>query len=302
MVGIIQSVGDGQPNRRDDVKTIQRLLNLNGQASASKPLVEDGRCGPATIAAVRAFQQSCPSLSVCDSIVQPSGPTLARLTLGLSAAGGADIWQPWAPPADYADLFDLVEENEGNVPHMYLDSKNKVTVGIGTYLPTAADANMLRFYRRGTSQEATSVEKATDYSAVAAAKPDPAQYPNGLSAKHYARFTKLDMTPSDIGKRWLGDVKSFQKQLPAFFSGFANYPASARQALTDIAYQYGASGAARKIAGLHAAAESGDWTAAAKLCDKLEGQPDRNAERRALFESAAKAAPRPVLTAAAAPS
>ena len=184
-----------------------------------------------------------------------------------------------------------------------LDSKNLVTVGIGTCLRTVDDAQELRFYQRGTSQVATDAEIATDYSAVLKAKPDPVTNPNGFSWRHYKKFTKLDMTPTDIGNRWLADVKSFQAQLPAHFAGFAAYPVAAKQALTDIAYQYGASGAAGAAAGkLREAAQKADWTAAAALCPGLEGQPDRNAARKALFERAAQAGTAPTAPTSATPT
>jgi GH24 family phage-related lysozyme (muramidase) len=194
-------------------------------------------------------------------------------------------------PIRVTPLLSDPESGEDNIPHMYLDSKDKVTVGIGTYLPAVTDAKKLRFYDRTTKKVATDEEKGADYAAVSAAAPDRAKNPGGFKARYYRQFTKLDMTPTDIGERWLSDVKAFQKQLPAYFKGFSGYPADARQALTDIAYQYGASGASKARDGkLKEAAESGDWKAAADLCAAMEGQKKRKDKRKSLFESAAKSA------------
>ena len=240
-----------------------------------------------------------PSREIPGSMVNVSEGVPLAVSLHAAAAKASTavkdpkIWAAWSPPADYAVLYELLVANEGNKSHMYLDTKNKVTVGIGTYLPGIADARKLRFYNRESGKIATDAEKDTDYRAVVAAKPDVKKYPKGRPAGQYEQFTKLDMTPTDIGERWLSDVKQFQKQLPAYFSGFAGYPADARQALTDIAYQYGAKGASVNAARgkLKEYAEKGDWASAAGVCSGLEGQAERNRKRKELFEAAAKAAP-----------
>ena len=231
------------------------------------------------------------------------GPgSVAASAKGVPLAVGSDktpqatkdpkVWGDWTPPAGYETLYKLLKQNEGNIPYMYLDSKNLVTVGIGTYLKTAADAAALIFYHRKSLLAATAEEIKTAYAAVAAAAPDKTKFPHGKKASAYETTTDLEMTPTDIGTRWLADVKSFQALLPSYFTGFASYPADARQALTDIAYQYGASGASKADKGaLKKAATDGDWSAAADCTDDLEGSDDRNAARKALFQAAAKVAP-----------
>lgn len=210
----------------------------------------------------------------------------------MPATKDAKVWGAWTQPAGYATLYKLLKDNEGEIPYLYLDSKNLVTVGIGTYLPTEADAKKLTFYNRTTLVKATDAEIQTAYAAVVAATPDKTKFPHGKKATSYETTTKLEMTPTDIGERWLADVKAFQAQLPHWFSGFASYPADARQSLTDIAYQYGAKGASQADGGkLKKAAEKGDWSAAADCTDDLEGNDDRNAVRKTLFQAAAKAAP-----------
>ena len=228
--------------------------------------------------------------------------TVAASAKGVPLAVGSDksvaatkdpkVWGDWTPPAGYETLYKLLKQNEGDIPYMYLDSKNLVTVGIGTYLKTDADAAALTFYHRKTLLAATAAEIKTAYAAVAAAAPDKDKFPHGKKASAYETTTDLEMTPTDIGTRWLADVKAFQALLPSYFTGFASYPADAQQALTDIAYQYGASGASKADKGaLKKAANEGDWSAAADCTDDLEGSDDRNTARKALFQSAAKVAP-----------
>jgi len=212
------------------------------------------------------------------------------------------VWGPWKPPADYAVLYAMLSANdgEGYYDYMYLDTQNLVTVGIGTCLRSADAARQLRFYQRETLLAATGEEIGKAYDAVMAAKPDKAKKEKPFPATHYETASTLIMTPTDIGERWLTDVKEFQRQLPTYFKGFATYPSEARQAITDIAYQYGASGAANTAAGgeIKTAAEDADWATAGTLCAKLTyASASRNANRKKLFDAAAAAHPKPAASA-----
>ena len=100
---IAASVGSGGVNRRDDVLTIQRLLNGVSPADGgpSPLLIEDGLDGPRTNAAILKFQSGQhvhgrTGADVRDDRIDPNGPTLRRLnevsnpgtrTAALEAAG-----------------------------------------------------------------------------------------------------------------------------------------------------------------------------------------------------------------------
>jgi GH24 family phage-related lysozyme (muramidase) len=202
----------------------------------------------------------------------------------------SEQWPAWTPPPDYADLYNLFITHEGCVSHMYLDSKGNVTVGIGQYLNGVSEATKLRFYLRKTKTEASNKEKEEEYKKVEKARPDRTKYPRGMKASYYRKFTTMDMTPTDIGELWIERLHEFERLLKHYFKGYADYPAPARQALIDIAYQYGPSGAASKLAQgkLKEAAEKGDWNAAAANCRRPEAQEERNTKTKELFEEAAK--------------
>lgn len=76
---ISRSVGQGGINLKEDVLTIQGLLNLIDVASGGPlpPLAEDGIVGPKTLSAIRHFQQF--HHLVTDGRVDPGGPTLTRM-------------------------------------------------------------------------------------------------------------------------------------------------------------------------------------------------------------------------------
>lgn len=76
---IKKSVGQGGFNQKEDVLTIQRLLNLIAVTDGGPmpPLAEDGLIGPKTLGAIRTFQQFHQVAS--DGRVAPGGPTLKKM-------------------------------------------------------------------------------------------------------------------------------------------------------------------------------------------------------------------------------
>lgn len=80
MATITASVGRGGTNRRNDVTTIQKLINANiGLITPLRLLAEDGRVGPATIGAIEVFQRRVVKLLRPDGRVDPGGRTLQIL-------------------------------------------------------------------------------------------------------------------------------------------------------------------------------------------------------------------------------
>ncbi|MGQ3052116.1 MAG: glycoside hydrolase family 19 protein [Roseateles sp.] len=83
---ITKSVGLGARNDVADVRIIQVLLNLNSEAwsaDSHRQLEVDGRIGPSTIDAIRAFETRAMGLPESDGLVAPGDATMARLLSGL---------------------------------------------------------------------------------------------------------------------------------------------------------------------------------------------------------------------------
>lgn len=80
---LVSSVGYQRPNDRDDVETVQRLLNanidLNGFQLSDGPLTPNGKCCPRTLAAIMEFQRSVVGVAEPDGKVDPDRQTIARL-------------------------------------------------------------------------------------------------------------------------------------------------------------------------------------------------------------------------------
>jgi putative chitinase len=76
------SVGALAQNRRDDVKTVQIMLNF-GRPSPFRPLDTDGAIGKATIDAIHEYQTRVVKANSPDARVDPGGDTLRSLRLGI---------------------------------------------------------------------------------------------------------------------------------------------------------------------------------------------------------------------------
>lgn len=112
---IEDTVGAGGANRRGDVRTVQRLINL---CVATVPVIVDGLYGPQTGAAIKTIQRRCRSED--DGLLGPGDDTIAAMiryaphsfsadTLGLifANASEADIRQYAAPISQTMEFNDI---------------------------------------------------------------------------------------------------------------------------------------------------------------------------------------------------
>jgi hypothetical protein len=80
MPAITAAVGHGAPNRRNDVVTVQTLLNQHlGELTPLAALSVDGICGMKTVNAIREFQRRVVHLHHPDGRVDPNGVTFQKL-------------------------------------------------------------------------------------------------------------------------------------------------------------------------------------------------------------------------------
>ena len=82
---IVGSVGRAAKNDRDDVRTVQLLLNLNAPQTIG-PMVADGVCGAGTVAAIALYQHGVIGGKDASGIVTPAaagGTTLHALQSGM---------------------------------------------------------------------------------------------------------------------------------------------------------------------------------------------------------------------------
>lgn len=180
---------------------------------------------------------------------------------------------------DRASVMARLKSFEGDVPYMYRCTGGEVTIGAGHAIPAAADAGKLSWNIGG--MPATAEQAQDDFGKVAAA-------PKGLVAGRYESLTQCRMSAGDIDALLLADVQLFESKLAAALPNWASYPESAQEALFDMGYNLGVGGLL-KFHQLLAAADAGNWQAAAAECHRRGIGEARNRETAGLFLSAASA-------------
>lgn len=174
----------------------------------------------------------------------------------------------------------LIKDGEGNISHMYLDTRGLVTVGVGQMIPTADEATRLSFVKRDTSERATADEIREGYDAVKA-------QPKGKVAHSYQRFSKLDMPQADIDVLLARRLDEFEQGLRREIPTYDDAPEDAKLGLIDMAYNLGIGGLVNKFPSFTGAARAADWAGCARECHRRGISDARNEEVKHLFESAA---------------
>ncbi|WP_089728084.1 hypothetical protein [Candidatus Thiosymbion oneisti] len=183
--------------------------------------------------------------------------------------------------ATMADFKKEIKISEGSIPHMYLDTVGKVTVGVGNMLPNVAAAKKLAFVNRVSKKKATDQEIETDYNTVK-------KQPKGLIASSYKKHTKLDLPTTDINRLLDNRISEFKKGLKLKFPKFDSYPETAQMAMLDMAFNLGVNGVVTKFPKMKKAIEKQDWNAAAEESNRPQVSKARNDLVKKWFKEAAK--------------
>ncbi len=166
---------------------------------------------------------------------------------------------------------------EADVPHMYLDAKGNVTVGIGHLLPTVRAAYGLPFLLpNGLPAEQADI--LNDYRAIKQSQP-------GRLASYYAQIADLRLKPEDRQVLLSSDILRTHASLVAMFDEFPFLPAPAQDALLNMAFELGPRGLMQGYPKLIAACMNGDWKTAAAECFISAAQSARNEANKNLFLS-----------------
>jgi hypothetical protein len=182
---------------------------------------------------------------------------------------------------------------EDDVPYLYVDSDGHVTTGRGCMLATVAEAQKLPFIRRDGSGKATPADIATDYYTVQKLYV-PGAPRQQLKAAAQKRYTKLDLSPSEVIKLMKEKMRGLFGGLPGVFApDWMWFPCEAKMGLMSMVYGLGLAGLTgdkkAKIPGyphLMHAARAFDWQTVAQQCNMKNVRPDRNNWTRMLFSQA----------------
>lgn len=121
-----------------------------------------------------------------------------------------------------------LERYEGRVPHMYLDSRGYVTVGVGHLISTKSAAIKLLFLN-GRRMAATVAEISEDFDGLR-------KQPAAMRASFYRGHVKLSLADDKIDRLTEQHIDSFHGELRVIYKGFDQYPSSVRLALFDMIF------------------------------------------------------------------
>ena len=193
-----------------------------------------------------------------------------------------------------ADVSKNIEKYEGRIPHLYLDTVGKVTVGIGHMVPNKVAINSVTMYKKGAKSllVATTAEKHAEYDAIK-------KLPYGMSygAASYERHTTLVMTDVDINAQRDKHIQSFYSELKGYYTaanGFAEafdaMPVEVQKALFDMVFNLGITKLKNQYVKFNGFLKSAKWSDAAKQSNRVGISPLRNKYVFDLLQSASSKA------------
>lgn len=171
---------------------------------------------------------------------------------------------------------ELIKAGEGSIPHMYLDTVGKVTIGVGNMLRDAAAATRLPFLVEASGEAASEEEIIAEFQRVSEQEP-------GLLARRYKQYTRLILNDDAIDALLDKRLSRFKSRLRKDFEGFDSFPLDAQLGLIDMAFNLGNHGLVTKFPSFTKAARQQDWHKCAEECRRRQVQDARNKEVKDLF-------------------
>ncbi|MDQ2044908.1 hypothetical protein NRL14_14320 [Pseudoalteromonas sp. 20-92] len=237
---LIQSVGIVDANKPDDVKAVQTALNsLLSLIAPTRKLTVDGRLGSRpenskTVAAIKLFQSKVVNMVRPDGKIDPNGRTHKKINEKLASAAAVAVISISGNLK--TKLKQSMVKYEGNVPHMYLDTKGYVTVGVGHLLKDVEAAKKVPFTVRDTGIIASTKQIEDEFKLI---KSRPFGKDEGFG--RFKPFTKLIITEAVANAQIDQHIKTFESELKRIYgaSEFSSYPDDVKLALFDLIFNLG---------------------------------------------------------------
>jgi len=237
---IIQSVGIGGKNDLNDIKTVQTSLNtLLHLIPPTKLLVVDGKLGfkpenSKTVGAITLFQKKVVGIVRPDGKIDVNGKTHKKINEKLIAIKSKTPVP--TTEALKAKLRSKLEQYEGRVEHMYLDTKGFVTVGVGHMMPSSEEAKKVAFINAVSGAAATKKEIEDEF-ALIKSKPFGAAY----NYRRFKSYTKLKLSDSTINEITNKHIVIFEGELKRIYGAaeFKTHPKNVKLTLFDMIFNLG---------------------------------------------------------------
>ncbi len=179
-----------------------------------------------------------------------------------------------------SELVKKIEQYEGRFNHLYLDTKGKVTIGVGHLIPNRNAIVMVALYtlkNKIPSLLANLAEKQAEYDKIAKLP-----YGQRYGASSFKSHTTLVMKDSDINTQKSKHINSFYTELTNIYKKSNGYPddfdklhKNVQLALFDMIFNLGATKITGSFPGFNKALKAGDWKKAATESNR----PDVNVAR-----------------------
>lgn len=179
-----------------------------------------------------------------------------------------------------SELVKKIEQYEGRFNHLYLDTKGKVTVGIGHLIPNRNAITTVTLYKLKNNlpfQVASLAEKHTEYDKISKLP-----YGQRYGARSFKPHTSLVMKDSNINIQRDKHINSFYTELTNIYKMSNGYPddfdklhKNVQLALLDMIFNLGATKIVTSFPSFNKALKAADWKKAATESNR----PDVNAAR-----------------------
>lgn len=182
-------------------------------------------------------------------------------------------------------VAEKLEQYEGRLDHLYLDSKGKVTVGIGHMVPSSVAMASVTMYRKEekATKVATFDQKKKEYETIN-------KQSKGYRASWYKTHTTLFMKPADIEAQRDVHLNSFYTELTNIYKkgngyadNFDDFHEDAQVALFDMIFNLGATKLNNTFPNFNKAIKDQDWEKAAKESNRPDVNKARNDFVKELF-------------------
>lgn len=179
---------------------------------------------------------------------------------------------------ELAQKIHLTEGFEDFIPHMYLDSVGKVTIGIGHLLPSASAACDVLFNNPKEKRQATAAEITAEYNALAklSGQQVAKSSKDKWNAKHFSGLTALRISDEAAYGLAAKDIAAKERELRIQFPDLDSYPQGVKEVLLDMAYNLGTSGLVNKFPKFVKAIRERNWKEAAKHSKRPQLGAGRN--------------------------
>ncbi len=189
-----------------------------------------------------------------------------------------------------------IEKYEGRIPHLYLDTVGKVTVGIGHMVPSKVAMGSIAMYKKRKNNLlvlATTSEKYAEYDLIK-------KLPFGLNygANYFKKYSTLVIKDSDINMQRDKHIQSFYRELSLHYSvgngfpkDFDAMPIEVQKALFDMVFNLGISKLKQQYIKFNEFVRLEKWSNAAKQSNRVGISSARNKYVFDLLNAAQKKLP-----------